>query len=63
MGDNIHSVNTLHLLLNLGQYKVLTSTSIAFLNSLSSHSRIFLYLVHSSEMILFVVFQKVINGS
>ena len=52
MGNNIHSINTLHLLLNLGQNKVLTSASIAFFNSSSSHSRIFLYLAHSSDIFL-----------
>ena len=40
----------IHLLLNLGHDEVLTSASIAFLNSSSSLSKIFLYLAHSSDI-------------
>ena len=63
VGESIPA-KILHWLPNLGNNKVLTSASIAFLNSLSFLSRIFLHLAYSSDIFL----QKVVchnktNGS
>ena len=57
MGDNTYPAKILHLQLNLGNNEVLTSASIALLNSSSSLSKIHLYFSNSSTM--FVVCYRV----
>ena len=50
LGDNIHPARILYLLLNLEENKVLTSSSITLLNSLSFLYKIVMYLLHSSAI-------------